>query len=438
MLVGCSQAPVEQVPQESEALVDAQLLSASWPLQYVDKSARAPFESDGLWQELVLNRNLRTAVALAHVDRPGAAARAHADAAGLFNVAALLSAHAIIETYGVSRQATDPTDVDHLLMVSYAIVGDLEKAKEYAQGSHSSIVSGWSKPWKAWLRSGDAWPPDFAKMPIELPGHAVGVWPDMSASYPSYQLPEQVEGETTIDFVDPSVLAAVAQWHKSVAISSESNPGEVALLVAKYQLPVEARIVPSSIVGTLSLQMLFGSDFLHPKDGLFVADVLKNGSSAVSTHAQASLLAALVSSCMVDGKVSHELVLDAARTFRKTMRDELEKAEGTAQDWHMIFSDIASVALLRTAALVAEADGDRETSGILQINAMERSKRHTGDPVALLSLGAWQVSNRATHKAMDVLYFMIKRYPSLAASRYSLNALSLRVSRQSAGQGVGM
>jgi hypothetical protein len=435
VLVSCSETPTQVVVEQSTTVVDATLISASWPLQYVDKEVRAPFESDPLWQELVLRRNIRAAVELAHVDRPATAARVHSDAAGLFDVAALLSAHALIGTYGASRQKTDPSDVDHLLMVSYAIVGDLDKAREYANLPHSPLVEVWSKPWVSWLKSEKSWPPDLSNLPIELPTLAVGVWPDLSASFPSYELPELGVTGTAVAFADPSILLAVAQWHKSVALGASVDPTHVKLHGAKYQLPVES---PVEEKGNLPMQMLFGSDFLHPGDGVFLADVLEHGSSAVSGHTQSSLLAALLSTCLVDGKISHEEVLDASREFSKTMRRSLAEAEGSEQDWHLIFADIASVSLLRTGALIAEADGDRETSGILQINAMERSKRHTGDSVALLSLAAWQVSNRATHKAMDILYFMIKRYPTLKASRYSLNALSLRVSRQSAGQGVGM
>ena len=85
------------------------------------------------------------------------------------------------------------------------------------------ISNQWAEPSRIerieeWLDSKEAWPPDLSQAPVELPALTVGVWPDMSGTYPSYQLPEQVEAGTTVDFVDPSVLLAVAQWHKTVAL----------------------------------------------------------------------------------------------------------------------------------------------------------------------------------------------------------------------------
>jgi hypothetical protein len=102
------------------------------------------------------------------------------------------------------------------------------------------------------------------------------------------------------------------------------------------------------------------------------------------------------------------------------------------------FSAIAFVGSLRTLALVAEMEGDREVSGLLRINALEHSRKATADPVGLLALGAWDASNRYPTRAQDILHAQVRFFPTLEAARYGLDVMALRVSRERPGETPGM
>jgi hypothetical protein len=94
--------------------------------------------------------------------------------------------------------------------------------------------------------------------------------------------------------------------------------------------------------------------------------------------------------------------------------------------------------MLRSLALVAEKEGDRETSGRLRINAMELSSKATACPVGLMAMGAWDASNRYPTRAQEIVHTQARRFPSLEIARYGLDVMALRVSRERSGETPGM
>ena len=82
--------------------------------------------------------------------------------------------------------------------------------------------------------------------------------------------------------------------------------------------------------------------------------------------------------------------------------------------------------------MVAEVAGDRETSGRLRLQARDRTDlgNHLKDPVSLLSLAAWDASNRNVHRAPELLHNQTGRYPELEVARYGLDVLALRVQKE--------
>jgi hypothetical protein len=84
--------------------------------------------------------------------------------------------------------------------------------------------------------------------------------------------------------------------------------------------------------------------------------------------------------------------------------------------------------------MVPEREDRRESeeSGKLRILAMEMAdtKEHTACPAGLLSLAAWDAGNGYTLRGAEILHDAIRRYPSVEASRYALDVLALRRSRQ--------
>jgi hypothetical protein len=100
--------------------------------------------------------------------------------------------------------------------------------------------------------------------------------------------------------------------------------------------------------------------------------------------------------------------------------------------------DIVSVGALRSLSLIAEVLGDREAGGILRINAWERSDAHTACPVAIMALAAWDAGNRYPIRATEILHRQTRRYTSLEVARFGLDALAIRVGRETTDQNPGL
>ncbi len=413
-------------------------LAATWPVQMSDDATRAPFEANRGWVRLVSQRDLKTATGMLARDGGMGLARVHADAAAMYRQAALLMANALVETYGKTGVKTDPAGTAHLLAVSYAMQGDLDAARAAAKRVDLAdpALAPWHAPWKAWLaEDGATWPPDLSALPVGLPELLPGAWPELKG-LPHYTLPERDGSTYEVSYADPGAVLALAMWHEAAALQVAGDALAPAVLVygGRYRLPVES----APAAADLPPELLFGSDFLVPGDASFVSAVVNEGSSAIDAHLSTSMLARITAAVRTSGKVDHEAAIDVAADTRAALLEAMAARSGGDAVYHRPFADVAQVAVLRTLALVAEAEGDREVSGVLRINAWEKSTDSAGSPEYFLSLAAWDASNRYPARGTEIVHNLIRRYPSLEAARYGLDALALRVSREQAGQGAGM
>jgi hypothetical protein len=415
----------DPVAEVAEGL-DAARLEQGWPIQYAKVESFADFQSRG-WITLVQKRNLRDS-AESLGQGPGGA-RAHAEAASLFKQAALVSANAAIQTYAETPQETDPVGAAHLLAVAYALHGDLDKAREASArlDAVDDVTTKWHAPWKAWLSGDAAWPPDLSGLPLELPEPAPGVWPVLEG-VPHYEMPVQAEGDHAQPMGDPGSLVALALWHEAAARASNDDGDAIATYTARYRFPVES----TASTAELPMHLVYASDLLVPADGAFLADLTgEKGAAAVDAHADTSLVAYLASQARQDGKVNSETAADLASAVREQVKALASaKTENTVERHHVMFADIAYTGILRNLALVAEAEGQREEGGKLRLLAMEASQEHTGDPVALMSLSAWDAGNRYPSRAQEIIHQNSQFYPSLEAARFGLDVLALRVGRE--------
>jgi hypothetical protein len=92
--------------------------------------------------------------------------------------------------------------------------------------------------------------------------------------------------------------------------------------------------------------------------------------------------------------------------------------------------------VLRSAALAAAAMGDREGMGLLRINALDRSMGNTRDPLFVSSVSAWDASNRNSLRCADLLHELESNVPGLEAARLPVDALQIRIGRNSAPAGA--
>lgn len=444
---GCTSSVGEVVQEEDVSnpfKIPTAQLDATWVVQLATEQALEGFASEPGWVSLVMKRDLSAAVKQLGAKGGLPAARAHTEAAALFRQAALVSGNSLVEVYGKTPRPTDPVGVAHLVSVGWALRGDLDQARaasKQLEGISDDPALAWHAPWQAWLAGSASWPPDLSELPLSLPEPSAGQWPS-GPQLPHYALPERREDGTTGSsrtMGDPGALVALALWHEAAARAAAGDQASlVASTRAAYRLPVEG---PPAVVGELPLELLFGSDLLVPGDGPFLAELHgPAGLDAIDKHAQTSLLAWLaIAARGDDGKIQPEVVTDLAASLRELLVERAQaQTEGEIQGHHRQFADIAMVGALRSLALVAEVGGDREASGLLRINALERSNKATACPVGLMALAAWDASNRYPLRALDILHGQASRYPSLEIARYGLDVLGLRVSHERTGETPGM
>lgn len=440
-LIGCGAGqPAQDVEVAAPAvapLPEARLAPA-WPLAYAQEADLAPVSSDG-WTQLANRHDVGASIRELAAAGGMPLARAHLEAASLYRQAALLEANSLIQTYAATPEPTDPVGVAHLLAVSYAVNGDWAKAREWS-GKLDGVAdptTAWHGPWKAWLASADTpvWPPDLSGLPGDPGAPTPGGWPDVG-TLPHYVLPEQ-GGAATREMGDPGALVRLAIWHEAAAVAAA--PEQAAALhayVAPYRLPAEPMDPPA----TAPVELLFASELLVPEDLGFLADLRAHGASAVEAWRDRSLLAELaVRSRGAEGKIDPLVAADQVAALRdQLIAASTARAAGAAMPWHRTFADIATVGATRNLALVAEAEGDRETAGRLRIAAMERSQKETANPAGLMALAAWDAGNRYPMRAQEILHAHLSRFPALEVARYGLDVLALRVSRERPGESAGM
>lgn len=433
---GCAGGGAETASTPQASALPRELVQRAWPVEMAtDEAQNALIAKSRGWLSLTMKRDLPAAASELGQAGGLAAARGHLEAAAMYRQASLLVAWSFIETYGKTPVETDPVGCAHLLAVSYAIVGDLEKARAESKklDGVEDVTTAWHAPWKAWLaQPSPVWPPDLASLPLEIGAPTVGGWPQVTA-FPSYKLPERAGATTEVEMADPGVLVALASWHAAAGRSAAgADVVQFDTALARYRLPVEPEVAAPVALGQ---EMTFGSDFLVPEDGPFIAAVTgKAGVDAVDAWKDKSLIAALAASSRgEDGKISTEKAIDRSAELRAEVlalaKQKTNATENTTAQ--RLFADLARLSVLRNLALVAEAEGNREASGVLRINALERSEdASTRDPNALLSLAAWDASNRYPARASDFVHELAGRYPTLEAARFGLNVLALRVSRE--------
>lgn len=443
LAAGCGSTPVPTPPPEAGQdvvlSVDAALLARSWPMSFADEASLAPFAAQSGWVELVMKRDLKAAVEQLGPLGGLPEARAHAEAALMYRMAALVAAQSYLQTFGESPQDSDPDGKAHLLMVSAVLVGDLEKARAYKAQvpATKGPCASWSAPWQAWLGGEAVWPPDLSALPLTFPPQQAGVWPELPEG-PSYSLHEKGDTNSEIAVGDPGALLALALWHEGVAKQAAAgHEAELALMLARYRLPVEP---PVAFTEGLSTEFLFGSDFGTPEDGAFMGAVTgAEGAAAVDSYKDRSLIAAVAAASRVDGLVNPERALDVVGDVRDRLKVDLEIKAGSQQPSHRVFIRILTVGLIRQLALVAAVEGQEKVGGILRINAMERSEDEARCVVGLLSLAAWDAGNRYPMRGSDIIHSHSRRYPSLEVARFALDSLAIRVGRERGNVGgVGM
>lgn len=442
LTVACTGTPTEPPePQGWDLPVQESLFDATWPMAVVDDEVRAPLEEPD-FVALTFERDIRKAVKASGGEADLSTARAHADAAALYRQGALAASTAYVEYFDAPLgQAYDPAEKVHLILVGKTILADAEGAKAQVEAvsglPDDSPVKPWAAPWLAVYADGGSWPPDFSGIPFQPPAVAPGQWPGLGENRPSYTVDEQEPGTNQLPIDDPTVLVQLALWHDAAARQAAGDKAElIDIYGARYRLPAEPRVAARA---ALPLELIFGSDFLHPQDGAFMAAVTgEQGLAAVESFKDKSFLAATVVAVRGDdGKIDSEKAVDLANELRKAWKREQAAKRGEEHPSHPIFADVAVAGLYRMLAMVAELEGDRETSGKLRIAAKDMGERDAAAaPEGLLSLTAWDADNQYTMRGLEIIHQQARRAPSLEVVRTALDLLAIRVGRSRGGGGT--
>jgi hypothetical protein len=441
VLVGCAGGGEVQPPAASTLPIAPGLFEATWPLEVTKAEARAPYEQEP-WVQLTFHRDYKKAVAYSQGTPGLATARAHADSAALYRQAALAAGQAYVEYFEPPLgQSYDPAEKVHLILVGKAFGGDIEGARAQIAAVRAlpaeAPTAVWSAPWTTWLDAGATWPPDFASSPFQPPPVAPGQWPEV-VTRPSYALKELEPGTNALNVDDPTMLLQIALWHDAAAkqAAGPSFAGALDVYGARYRLKAEG---PVAARDDLPLELRFGSDFAHPKDGAFLAAATGSDgpAAAIAAMKETSFLAAVAHACLAaDGKLDSVKVVDLVSSLRKAWKEEQGKLANATEAHHPIFADVAVAGTYRSLALVAEAMGDRETSGKLRITAKDVELDAAGAPEGLMALTAWDADNQYTMRGSEIIHQQTRRDPSLEVVRTAFDVLAIRVSRASGAGGT--
>jgi hypothetical protein len=423
LLMGCGSAD-DGPSQVAKAAVSGEMVRSMWMVQVADPADLDALAGHPGWQAYHARDYVK---ALGIGGDWAGTGRVHAELSAIYRQAALLAARAIEQTYKPDqRREGDPQEVDYLVGVAHAVMGDLERAKGLIgqnSDSASTALAAADTAWAERLAAGEpvlALIEDTRLYPLGAP--VVGTVP-APAPAPHYALAETI-GDRMIKAADPTVLLQLAAWHEAAAITA-AGAERTAALLAPWLLPGETpTTVDPSVV---TLEDLFLSAYASADD-LARAAAGGEGSSPYGS---------LIDACEGEAQVMAACTIDAAVNLRKQVMAAMESVAGGPSPNHRMMSAFAEAGALRAGVRTADTDGDRDAAGLLRIAAKDMSDEAAIEPVFMVSLAAWDVGNRNPLRAQELLHAQLRRVPGLDAARYALDALHLRVSRDS-GPGMPM
>ena len=157
--------------------------------------------------------------------------------------------------------------------------------------------------------------------------------------------------------------------------------------------------------------------------------------AAIERYAATAPLAAALAPCWSaegDERVDVGCVLQRAGDTTAQIRGAMEIRSGGEQGFHKPFADMVRVGVVRAGVRAAAAAGEDRSMGILRLNMLDFCVDSSADPVILLSIAAWDAGNRNALRATELLHAQVGHLPGVEIARYPLDALQVRLGRESA------
>ncbi len=411
--------------------IDAALLTKSWPVRMAANAVRARFEGHAGWGAVFDHELDEALVAFADSGDQRGLARVHQGLADLYRQAALLSANATVEAYGVDAAATDPQEMGYVIAVSHAIRGETDQAKKAFEQSLDGPVFGVrAKAWADALKRHSTLPDLETLMGIsgDLGPVSPGTEPPVLDT-PDAEIAERSEQGRLMAIVDPSRFLARAAWHEAAAVASApaTDAGVLKQISARYATSRPAEKTHLEL--SLDDGWLFAASDLNAADVSFIAEAKGAGLVAVGRWSDRSILAAALAPSINESKLDPQLVLDAGFALQKQIQALMADVGGGEMGFHRPFAQRARIAVLMAGMIVADANDQYRDAGILRLNALERMDQLGVDPVFAISVAAWDAGNRSPMRPEEIIHQFKSSYPALVATRAPLEALHLRRSR---------
>lgn len=436
LMLACTGSADVSSPSEEVAasVVEDALVDESWQVTVAPADALAPISGAPVWQAFFKREY---AQGLSAAGEGLVAARLHAEISAMYRQALLAQSYSIIETYKEEqRRKGDPAEVGYLVGVSYVITGASDKGPALIQAAESSAYAPIAEAAKAWTaRLGDerGWLSLSDAAPLfPMPEVKVGLVPELPSEH-HYEVAETV-GEQSVKLSDPTALLQAALWHEQASIAAGSAELTAALL-APWRLPTEDVAPPASV--ELPIEALFMGLWSNNADLAFVGALESSAdpSAVLEQHTGSSPYAALSASCLGDAGLNVECVQDGAIKLARQYEARMSAAAGGPTADHRLFLDHVRTGTLQSASRLSLAMGEERVAGLLRLNARDRAIEAAADPVYLLSFAAWDARQRNPQRALDLFHGYVDALPGMQAARVSIDALQLRVQRDS-GPGI--
>ncbi|MBN1335792.1 MAG: hypothetical protein JXB39_07505 [Deltaproteobacteria bacterium] len=430
---GCGGPPASPEAQKpSEAVLSGALVTQTWPVVMADAATRAPYEAHPGWAALVMRRDYPAALQAfgGSPPVPAGQARAHLEMSAALRQAAHLAARATVVLWRDERREEDPPQVDCVVGISEILLGEPDRAvgslATCLAGAPGSLT-GPAAAWSRWLRDSAEWPP---ATPLDATPGAVdpvtpGRLPDL-ATPSCHVFSDTVEGRE-VRVADPGVLLKLALWHEAAARQAlPSADGAITLLLAPWRLPGEPSVLAPPM--PVPMECLFGSTLLAPGDAALAAE----GPSDLDAWVGRSPIAAVIAPCVQEGAIRVDCANDRAQGLFEQLLAAMRIRGGGEQGFHRSFGELARLGVLREAERIAGRAGDDRAMGLLRLHAVDFSIGSAAEPAYLLSVAAWNAGNKNASRAADLLHAQEGRIPGVEVARIPLDALQVRIGRESA------
>jgi hypothetical protein len=332
----------------------------------------------------------------------------HLELAALYRQAARLDAEATLQVYGADHQATDPNDVQYLVSVSRAL---LARGRDEPPPVPADPV--FAARLKGWMVGG--WPPaPAAELALRDPSEAIRV----------REMPEQTKDQKAVQVVDPTELLALALWH-----GEKAKGGDPAGELWLDPWRVESEPLSTSTAAATD-DLLFAGFATTSEDLAFLAQTCR-GTGPIPEAPQ-SPAAAVLSGAVEAGKLDVQRLLERSQAFSTEILAAMAQKAGQEEGFHRTFADLGRLGALRAGICVAERLGQAEDAGLIRVNIHDLSEGPTRDPVFTLSLAAWDAAHRNAVRSLDLVHSLTTDFPQLELARVPLDAMSVRLSRNSA------